>query len=255
MPRCLIAVLAFIATLSIGLWVSHSTCAQEPTPKPSPVVVELFTSQGCSSCPPADKLLVGLDEIAKKHGLPVYCLSFHVDYWNSLGWRDPYSAKQYTQRQRQYAAALKSNRVYTPQMIVNGETEFVGSRARDAQQAIESGLATQTSAKIDLEATISADGTNAEIDYRISGGQPQTLLNLALVQKQAKNEIPRGENAGRQLAHAQVVRAFQSLPPQSDSGTVRLTIPDGLRANEMGVVAYLQSQQSMQVLGASGVDF
>ena len=222
---------------------------------PSPVVVELFTSQGCSSCPPADRLLVGLDEIAKKHQLPVYCLSFHVDYWNSLGWRDPYSSEQFTQRQRRYAAALKSRGIYTPQMIVNGETEFVGSRARDAQQAIESRLGAPTKIALEINAQWSSDKSNVSVEYQLPELLPSTILNVALVQDEAKNEIPRGENAGRELAHVQVVRQFKTIPLKSNSGTATLKVPAALSSDELSVVAYVQDARSMAILGASSVEF
>lgn len=230
--------------------------AQEAASKsPSPVVVELFTSQGCSSCPPADRLLVGLDEIAKKHRLPVYCLSFHVDYWNSLGWRDPYSSEQFTQRQRRYAAVLKARGIYTPQMIVNGETEFVGSRARDAQQAIESRLAAPTKVALEINAQWSSDKSNVSIDYQLAELPPKTLLNMALVQGSAKNSIPRGENAGRELAHVQVVREFQTIPLKSNSGKTTLKVPAALSSDKLSVVAYVQDARSMAILGASGAEF
>ena len=94
-------------------------------------VIELFTSQGCSSCPSADRNLARIVESAERDGRPVYALSFHVDYWNSLGWRDPFSAEEFTQRQREYARKFQARSVYTPQMVVNGQVHFVGSRAAD----------------------------------------------------------------------------------------------------------------------------
>src|SRR5258706_7835451 len=106
----------------------------------NPVVIELFTSQGCSSCPAADKNLAEIIEDAEKNGQPVYGLSFHVDYWNYIGWKDPYSNPGYTARQHQYAQKLNSESVYTPQMIVNGEIEFVGSNKKASSEAVASAL-------------------------------------------------------------------------------------------------------------------
>src|SRR5438445_2521237 len=93
----------------------------------NPVVIELFTSQGCSSCPVADKNLAEIIEKAETNGQQVYGLSFHVDYWNDIGWKDPYSKAEFTERQKKYASIRSFENIYTPQMIVNGETEFVGS--------------------------------------------------------------------------------------------------------------------------------
>ncbi len=255
MTRTLIAAVFLIAILDFAVTTAPPAGAEEPARSASPVVVELFTSQGCSSCPPADQLLAGLNEIAAKHQLPIYCLSFHVDYWNSLGWRDPYSAKQFTERQRHYAAAFQSGRVYTPQMIVNGETEFVGSRAKQAREVIESALDATTTATIDLKASYAADDGTATVDFHVAGRPPGSVLSVALVQRNAHNEIPRGENAGRELAHVQVVRAFKVLPLQEPSGTVRLGIPAGLSAQDVRVVAYVQDSRSMAMLGANSVDF
>lgn len=226
--------------------------AEEPQQQhPSPVVVELFTSQGCSSCPPADKLLAGLNEIANKHRLPVYCLSFHVDYWNSLGWKDPYSSKQFSQRQRRYANALKSNRVYTPQMIVNGEAEFVGSRGNDARQAIETSLARPSTRSLRIKASLSSDKSNAIVEYEVDEKQTGMLLNVALVQQNATNKIPRGENAGRELAHVQVVRVFKAMPLEATSGSITIEVPTDLEAEAMSVVVYLQELQSLRIVTAS----
>ena len=100
--------------------------ADEQRQRTGVAVVELFTSQGCSSCPPADTALQQVERVAKERNLRVYCLSFHVDYWNRLGWNDPYSHADYSARQATYAAKKTDNNLYTPQMIVNGTDEFVG---------------------------------------------------------------------------------------------------------------------------------
>jgi len=100
------------------------------------VLIELFTSEGCSSCPSADKNLEKIAAQAKASGQNIYTLSYHVDYWDYLGWKDPYATKQFSDRQRAYASQFKSSRIYTPQMIVNGKTEFVGSNQKTSQQAI-----------------------------------------------------------------------------------------------------------------------
>ena len=116
-------------------------------------VVELFTSQGCSSCPPADALLRKIHEYAEENKLPVYVLSFHVDYWNRLGWTDPYSDPTYTQRQRAYARHFGTDRVYTPQMIVGGEREFVGSNGKQAGVALQESLQASARVKVSVEVT------------------------------------------------------------------------------------------------------
>lgn len=242
---CLVFVVLFTA---MSAW----TVAADDQPTHA-VVVELFTSQGCSSCPPADRLLAGLSEIAVKHQLPVYCLSFHVDYWNSLGWHDPYSSKQFTDRQHRYAAAFASRRVYTPQMIVNGETEFVGSRAKDARAAIEAGLSTPSKESVTLTSAVRAD-RRVKIDYKVIGHDSNAVLNVAIVQKQAVNKVPRGENTGRELAHVCVVRSFETVQLAKPEGTLSAILPAGVDASDCSVIVFVQDPRTMRIGGASAAE-
>ena len=207
-------------------------------------VVELFTSEGCSSCPSADRLLVDLAERDNPRVLP---LAFHVDYWNRLGWADPFSDAAFSQRQRAYARAFQSGRVYTPQMIVNGQREFVGSRRHEAQAAIKEALAQEATASVSLLAQ--TDGPVLSVAYAVEGAPEGAVLHLALVQRHAEQAVPRGENRGKTLRHANVVRAFETVAP--GTGTRRFTPPAGLRFDEVGVVAYVQDPATMQVFGAA----
>src|SRR5579864_1046092 len=122
---------------------------RDPASPPHLVIVELFTSEGCSSCPPADALLKELSEQQKVKGVEIVALEEHVDYWNHLGWKDPYSAAEFSQRQSDYAQVFGSDGVYTPQMIVDGQSELVGSRSLAAREAIEN-AANQPKAEIVL---------------------------------------------------------------------------------------------------------
>lgn len=245
-----------VGLLSVRLAVPTTTA--EPTqaasapatsvalPVSAPIaVVELFTSEGCSSCPPADRLLL---DFAEREDGRLFPLAFHVDYWNRLGWTDPFSAEAYSERQRAYARAVGSGRVYTPQMIVNGRTEFVGSRRTQAEQALQRALERPASAAIDL--TGSLEGRTVEVAYAVMGAPEGTVLNLALVQQRAEQDVPRGENAGRTLRHANVVRAFATVP--GGTGTQRLDLPRGLRAENVVVIGYAQLP-TMEVIGASRV--
>jgi hypothetical protein len=216
-------------------------------PAAEPVaVVELFTSEGCSSCPPADRLLL---DFAERSDDRLYPLAFHVDYWNRLGWTDPFSDEAYSQRQRAYARVIGSGRVYTPQMIVNGRTEFVGSRQAQAEQALQRALERTAPATIDL--TGSLEGRTVEIAYAVEGAPEGTVLNLALVQRRAEQDVPRGENAGRTLYHANVVRVFETV--SGGAGVQRLNLPRGLRAEDAAVIGYAQLPATMQIVGASRV--
>lgn len=227
-------------------------------PKPV-VVVELFTSQGCSSCPPADQVLQQIEQVARKGDLPVYTLSFHVDYWNRLGWKDPYSDEAFSIRQRSYASAAKSRRVYTPQMIVNGTTEFVGSDRSKAHSAISQSLRPVTKRqsappRIKLNAELFGTETDVQVMYSVSGHSPGDVLNLALVVSPDPNRVPRGENAGRELSHVNVVVNFRTIPIDEVSGKVRMRLPKGVSANETSLVAYVQKATStLAITSASKV--
>ncbi|MEM9701924.1 MAG: DUF1223 domain-containing protein [Planctomycetota bacterium] len=218
-------------------------------------VVELFTSEGCSSCPPADRLLAEIDAWAEQHGADVYALSFHVDYWNRLGWTDPYSHRQSTERQRSYAAARRSSRVYTPQMIVNGSAEFVGSDARLAARAL--GRALETGAAASLSIDVDLNDANAEtlrVAYHATGSPDDAVINVAVVQNEGRQRVARGENAGRTLRHVNVVREFRSSPVErGGSGVVRIARP----ADDVGtyrVIAFLQESETKRVVAAASTN-
>jgi len=218
-----------------------------PTPEAASIaVVELFTSEGCSSCPPADRLLL---DLAARDDARLFPLAFHVDYWNRLGWTDPFSDAAYSERQRSYARAVGSGRVYTPQMIVNGDAAFVGSRRAEAERAIRRALDAPALATIDLHATV--EGDSVRIDYSVVDAPNEAILHLALVQRQAEQAVSRGENAGRTLRHANVVRAFETVP--AGFGSQTLTLPSDLDAENATVVAYAQSPATMRVVGATRV--
>lgn len=218
--------------------------ASGPVTAAEPVVVlELFTSQGCSSCPPADRLLSTL--AAESPG--VLALSFHVDYWNRLGWPDPFSDARWTQRQRSYAAKLNQKNLYTPQLVVNGRLAFPGHDERRAREATKTFLARPAAVSVTFEAT--REGDLVKVRYAATGAPSGSMVNLALVESGVAVDVPRGENAGRRLHHHNVVRAFTTVKPPS--GTVTLDVPPDTKAS-LGVVAYVQDAQKWHVLGASG---
>lgn len=228
--------------------------AEEIPPTPTATVIELFTSQGCSSCPPADEMLAQIVAWSEKDELPVYCLSFHVDYWNSLGWTDPFSSRQFTQRQHSYARAFKSSKIYTPQMIVNGETEFVGSRGSDAVKALQAALASKNENTIALKAMAPKD-KSAVVQYSVTGRLQDCVLNVVLAQKSAENNVPRGENAGRALVHVNVARVLETVPLTAQTGQVEIAFPEGLHVAKTQIIAYIQNRKTMQIRGAAAAHF
>ena len=212
-------------------------------------VVELFTSEGCSSCPPADEALAGLLNSYKTN---VYVLGFHVDYWNSLGWKDAYSNSAYSARQQQYGSTFKLGSIYTPQAIVNGKTEFTGSDTRRLHAAVEDGLLQSSTSTIVVTAK-SGDNKMVDVSYQLSTASTG-LLNVALVQLHAQSSVQRGENSGRVLHHVNVVRDFKTVDANEARGEIKLALPEGVAVEDCRIIAYTQDAQSLQIMAATETD-
>jgi len=206
-------------------------------------VIELFTSEGCSSCPPADALVAKIEKENKDK--PVYILAYHVDYWDRLGWKDSFSSARNSKRQHQYANWLRLNSVYTPQIVVNGREEFIGSEEKTLRKAIQNSLL-QTSQNR-LEITVEEQtATNISLSYKRNQQIQEESLVLAIVSPNATNKIERGENKGRTLHHVQIVKDFQTFNLNGkENGLVNLTI-DGTK-NDLELIALLQNTRSGQI--------
>lgn len=224
--------------------------AEKPVkPAPQPVVVlELFTSQGCSSCPPADKALQDITQQAAKSGQAVYGLSFHVDYWNRLGWQDPFSTKQYTDRQRQYDRALNSQ-TYTPQLVINGRQDVIGGQRGRIEQAIQTVQKQPVTAFVGVEGSLTRDAKQITVTYELSAAGPYRI-NMALVQKEARTAVQNGENGGRTLVNTNVVRQFKTVDESGTSGSAVLSLPSGLTTDQTAVLVYVQRTDNGQIVGA-----
>lgn len=216
-------------------------------------VVELFTSEGCSSCPPADNLLRDITAAAREKNLRIFTLGYHVDYWDYLGWRDPFSSRAYSNRQRRYAQIMRERTVYTPQMIVNGMDAFGGYRRERAERAIDRALATPSSAELTLTG-VRRDRDRLLVGYRVSGHGNKDVLNIALVERGLKTDVPRGENAGRLLSHDNSVRRLVSLPLSSSTGEVGVALPDKVDLDQASIIGYVEDALTMRVLGANVLD-
>ncbi|MEP1094990.1 MAG: DUF1223 domain-containing protein [Cyclobacteriaceae bacterium] len=218
----------------------------EPTPKPF-VLVELFTSEGCSSCPPADVLLSSIvDE--NFEDVEVIGMSFHVDYWDYIGWKDPYADQKYTQRQRTYARKFHSNQVYTPQMIVNGKYEFVGSDRSKWNSVFSKANVGEPAYSIRLE---KMEVDNHELVIKVSSGSnSRVVLNAAIVERGLSQKVTRGENNGRKLSHDNVVRSFKGRQFDGQENEIRLTVPGDLTISNASLILYVQDEKSWEVIGA-----
>ncbi|HEX4003046.1 MAG TPA: DUF1223 domain-containing protein [Candidatus Acidoferrales bacterium] len=236
------------------------------SPGATPVIVELFTSEGCSSCPPADRLLAHLQRTQPVAGADIIALEEHVDYWNDLGWKDPFSSSQFSNRQDDYAHFFRTSGPYTPQMIVDGKSQFVGSNEHDALAAIGK-AARGPKANVELE-QISDPKAGAEesgtltLHIRlgpIAGWRPGDLAEvvLAVTEDDLSSNVTRGENAGDQLVHRAVVRHFQVLGRLDSTGAFaaepKVTLAKDWKRDNLRVVAFVQDRTSRDVLGIASL--
>jgi hypothetical protein len=216
-------------------------------------VVELFTSEGCSSCPPADELVSRIQKEYKDQ--PVYILAFHVDYWNRLGWRDVFSSADYSARQSEYAKYLNLSQVYTPQIVVNGKKEFVGSEEGTLRNAIKTDLQKPTSTQITLS-DIKTDQGKATLHYQTEGNGNNSILLLALVERSAQSNVKAGENKGHILSHVQIIRQLDKvILTNGRSGTQSITLPKDFNAQKWEIIALIQNTQTGEIIGATKQTF
>ncbi len=213
-------------------------------------VVELFTSEGCSSCPPADRVLSRIAAEPASQDGRVLCMAYHVDYWDRLGWQDRFSDPAFSARQRDYARAIRKAGVFTPQAVVNGTRSLVGSDEPGLWAAIMNEL--KRPAVADLALRIEPGETPGELRVllRADGTTPRAEVRVALVEDGLVTRVRRGENAGRALHHDCVVRAFVEGELTQGAVTVQLAIPSDLVASRSRVVALLQDPVTMRILAA-----
>lgn len=256
-----------LAAISLFIRVRSNATEQQISSEPAPavqslvpVVVELFTSEGCSSCPPADELLATLDKKQSVPGVEIIALEQHVDYWNSLGWKDPFSSSRFSERQSEYAQSFGRSGVYTPQMIVDGAVEFVGSSRRQALSSIaESGR--RAKAKVRLELESNGDSV-ANVPLAISvemlpktaaGGAADVLV--AVTENDVASNISRGENAGLNVVHRAVVRDLRTVgamkPGSSLEKRLDLQLDKDWNREHLRVVVFVQDRSNRQILGAA----
>ncbi len=242
--------------LGISNWLDK---ASEPAVSKGPVVVELFTSQGCSSCPPADRLLRELANEAGSMDM-IIPLSYHVDYWNYLGWRDPFSKHEWTERQGDYVQAFGGSTMYTPQMVIQGRDELVGSRARSVRQRIEQQAKNKKAQQVELKVgELARSESVIEADVSLMGMVPAKDYHLVAVvfQKGLSTEVPRGENAGKTLKNDFVVRNLQIVAPLQKSSNLDIThhvsvqLDEGLNASQLGMAVFVQGKTTMDIIGAA----
>jgi hypothetical protein len=224
---------------------------------PTPILVELFTSEGCSDCPPADTVLQKLIETQPIGGAEIIGLGQHVDYWDRQGWKDRFSSAALTNRQHLYATRFRNESIYTPQMVVDGRLEFVGSDAAAARRAIERSLSTMHGAlRITLD-TITADRVGVSVnasDLPATARGDRADIVVAVTEDQLRSDVKRGENHGRVLTHSGVVRYMATIGEAGASpAQANIPLAADWQRDHLRVVAFVQELHSRGVLASASV--
>ncbi|MGD9561284.1 MAG: DUF1223 domain-containing protein [Pyrinomonadaceae bacterium] len=254
---------AFIAivllVISCGSGPAVNNAASSPTPvnvasgERQPVLVELFTSEGCGNCPPADRQLAFLESQQPVPGADVITLGYHVDYFNDRGWKDKYSDAQYTKRQQLYSMRLGVESIYTPQMIVNGQAQFVGSDARKANDAIKRAASGEKPV-----VNVTVDDKTADVVVTGLTRHMVATAILATAEDGLVSDVKAGNNKGKRLPHVSVVRkllAFGKVPGEAGEfrGAVELPTDPAWKQANVRYVFYLQEDQSGRIIAAGRV--
>ncbi len=250
-------VLGGVGALALGI-AGHRAATAAVGGTRTPVIVELFTSEGCSSCPPADAELKRLKEEQPVPGAQVIALSEHVDYWNHLGWADPFSSAAFSARQSDYAQALRLPEVYTPQEVVDGQTEFVGSDRGRAEEAItRAARVSKRSVQLAWDRAATDEPTlRVQIDPLAAGHEGETAdVMLAITEDNLKSNVTRGENAGNRLGHTAVVRQLRRIgtvkPSDRFTATSQLVLNSGWKRRDLNAVVFVQERTRRHILGAA----
>jgi hypothetical protein len=220
----------------------------------SKVVLELFTSEGCSSCPAADRLLsrIGNDETYRSRVVP---LAYHVDYWDYIGWKDPFASKLYTRRQNAYAEAFHLSSLYTPQLVIQGRAECVGSNESRIVEEIRKRQSESARASV----TLSRNGADVDVNVVPSSDLGRCYVMAAIFENELETAVRRGENAGRKLRHDFVVRRLERLGIVEGTApvTFRLSVQpeSGWVEDHLGVAVFLQDAESLEIRAAESVEF
>jgi hypothetical protein len=242
----------FITFLTLALFLGNYAYAADSG---APVLVELFTSEGCSSCPPADVILQRMDSSQPVPGADLIVLSEHVDYWNHDGWKDPYSSSRITDRQREYASKLGLQTVYTPQFIVDGTGEFVANNSQQVLQTLQKAAA---AAKVPVRITsihIEGSTLHAHLEVDGSAAKHNADIYLAVALNHAESQVLRGENSGKHLTHVAVVQELTKVGKMQKGHAfnqdVEVKLHSGANPGNLRVIAFVQESGPGEVLGAA----
>jgi len=241
--KCLFGFASVLAVAGLAMGQSSKTI---------PVVIELFTSEGCSSCPPADRLLAALDREQPVPGAQLIVLSEHVDYWNTLGWVDPYSSHEFSERQQRYGEALRIQDVYTPQAVVDGRLEVVGNSAPKLETAIQQAMHQK---KVPLQLRVSQSEKGIHVEVRTEDSVPRGAeVYFAIAEDGVESKVSAGENGGRVLTHTAVVHSLTKGGKLAAAGNdgIAMDLKTSTRwGKHLRVIALLEERDGGKILGAA----
>ena len=211
------------------------------------VIVELFTSEGCSSCPPADKVLARLEKEQPVENVEIVPLALHVDYWNYLGWRDQFSSADYSARQNGYAEKFKLDAIYTPQMVVDGQKQFTGSQFQTAVDSIKESAQTKKA-----DAVISVEDDKLKIDIANLPAHDAAYVWFVITENDLQTDVRRGENSGKKLPHTAVVREMKMLDTLAENAKIyskvqTLSLSPEWKKENLSLVIFVQGQNSKNI--------
>lgn len=214
-------------------------------------VVELFTSEGCSSCPPADELMAKLQQESQNQN--IYFLAYHVDYWDRLGWKDQFSSNEFTVRQQQYQNWLNLYVMYTPQFIINGMTEFADYNETTLSKKISDALVMKPTSSLELTAK-TVDKDSISIHFKTNEIQENTNLFIAIIQKEAISKVKRGENKGATLHHVQIVRQLKSFALNEKEDNLKVAKPTDFEGKNWELIGFIQNTSTGKISATAKVN-
>ena len=237
----------FLIGVLIVFLVNYHSVGQEDDRKNEFVVLELFTSQGCSSCPAADALLM---KVSKNNPSNIYALSYHVDYWNYIGWKDPFSQSTFSEKQRKYGQKFGSSSIYTPQLVINGSEHFVGSNSAVMSLKINQYKKNKLPNAISITDVISQNG-EVTFNYSINGSIENNTLRVLMVIDERITWVKAGENAQRTLKNSNIVAKEVVLNAVKNEGRYKITIPKIIEKTDAVKLVLLMQDENLTITGAA----
>jgi len=249
-PSLGLAAVFFIAFMSLSNKKVNNDTALEIANSYEPVIVlELFTSQGCSSCPPADVLL---NKAKEQFPEMVFALSYHVDYWNYIGWEDPFSKAIFTKKQRYYNQKFRYRSNYTPQLVVNGREHFVGSDGAKLSKKIAAYGKLQSANGITIS-NVNQSGQTVDFNYKIDGKLAEKQLRVVLVLDERTTSVKRGENRNRVIKNSNIVVAEKYIALKNSLGNSSIEIPAIVSTKDKITLLLLTENEVADITGAAKI--